>query len=83
MTGRVERAFTSLMVKAYGGPMGGVQEAELRKAFYAGVYWMQVKLPEELDPGVMETGRDLQIMQEVHDEIIAFVGSLFETSGNA
>ncbi len=84
MDGRVEKAFQEWIAAVYPGVvLRGTQMAECRNAFFAGVHWMQVKLPDSLDIGDDPTDADLAVMTEIDDEICNHIAGLIPTSGRA
>ena len=83
MNNRVERAFNSYQVKVYGRPVGGIQEQEIKRAFFAAVHWALFVMPEDLDPGDVETERDISIMSEISDEVQQFAVSVLKAAGRA
>lgn len=77
MKKRVEVAFQGYLASVYPGQtLGPEQLAECRNAFFAGVHWMQVKLPESLDVGDEPTDADMAVMKEVDAEDAARRASL-------
>lgn len=48
------------------------QQFEMKKAFYAGVYWFLTVLTEQLDADPQPTGDDIEYMQRVYAELIQF-----------
>ena len=84
MKKRVEEAFQGYLANVYPGQMlGTVQLAECRNAFFAGVHWMQVKLPESLDIGDEPTTDDMTVMKEIDAEIAEHIASLIPVAGRA
>lgn len=48
------------------------QRREMKRAFYAGAFWMLDRLGVQLDPQGEPTADDLEYMQRIHAELIAF-----------
>lgn len=78
--------FDALCLHAFGPDMPDKQRRDLRWAFMAGAHAIVNKLPQSLDPGIIETGRDLEIMASISDEIdetYAEICAACETKGRA
>ncbi len=79
---RVEKAFQTYLIAVYPGEiLEQRQMSECRNAFFAGVHWMQVKLPESLDIIDEPTEADMAVMVEIDNEIREHIASLIRTVG--
>ncbi len=82
--GRVETGFQKYISMVYtDGKLPDVQLKQLRYAYFAGVHWMQVILPNTLDMGDEPTLTDLEVMDDIHSEIGALAGHVAPFKGHA
>lgn len=70
--GRIEKEWNSYRLAVIPAGAGEIQIEECKRAFYAGAATLHHELMEMLSPGDETTDADLENMQAIHDELIAF-----------